>query len=161
MASSVDQQSRSHSPTSQSDLRPHECNLNNVSSFECASRQRSRERTLRQTYARESRSICSDTLNPGGDVQICSVGCILGMPEISPFVFIVTASRYMGFPELKKCFFKRGCFGCGGISHFFGTSVWAALILERPGGANKPASPLAARDSSSVNATTPDEGNLL
>ena len=62
--------------------------------------------------------MCSDTLNPGGEVQICAVGCILGMPEISPFVFIVAASRYMGFLELKKCFFKRGCFECGGISCF-------------------------------------------
>ena len=61
--------------------------------------------------------MCFDTLNPGREVQICSVGCILGMPEIPPFVFIVAASRYMGFPEqlLKKCFFKRWCFGCGGI----------------------------------------------
>ena len=62
--------------------------------------------------------MCSDTLNPGGEVHICSVGCILGMPEIPHFVFIVAASRYMGFLELKKCFFKRGCFGCGGISCF-------------------------------------------
>ena len=105
--------------------------------------------------------MCSDTLNPGGDVQICSVGCILGMPEISPFVFIVTASRYMGFPELKKCFFKRGCFGCGGISCFFGTSVCVALIFERAGGASKPDPPFAARNSSSVYGTTADEGSLL
>ena len=120
-----------------------------------------RQKTPADIRKRDVEAMCSDTLNPGGDVQICCVGCILGMPEISHFAFIVAASRYMGFLELKKCFFNRGCFGCGGISHFFGTSVWAALILERPGGANKPASPLAARDSSSVNATTPDEGNLL
>ena len=44
--------------------------------------------------------MCSDTLNPGGEVQICAVGCILGMPEISPFVFIVAASRYMRFIEV-------------------------------------------------------------
>ena len=41
------------------------------------------------------------------------MGCILGMPEIPPFVFIVAAIRYMGFLELNKCFFKRGCFRCG------------------------------------------------
>ena len=52
--------------------------------------------------------MCSDTLDPGGEVQICSVGCILGMSDISRFVFIVAASRYIGFLELKKCFFKRG-----------------------------------------------------
>ena len=43
--------------------------------------------------------MCSDTLNPGGEVRGCSVGCILGMPEISPFVFIAAASRYMGAAE--------------------------------------------------------------
>ena len=63
--------------------------------------------------------MCSDTLNPGGEVQICSVGCILGMPEIPSFLFIVAARRYMGFEELKKRFLKRGRFGCGGISCFF------------------------------------------
>ena len=63
--------------------------------------------------------MCSDTLDPGGEVRGCSVGCILGMPEISPSVFIAAASRYMEFLELKKCFFKRGCFGCGVISCFF------------------------------------------
>ena len=52
MASSDDQYSRSHSPTSQCDPRPHECNLNNFSSFDSASRQCSRDRTYRQTYAR-------------------------------------------------------------------------------------------------------------
>ena len=50
MASSVDQQSRSYSPTSQPDLRPHGCNLNNFSSFESASSNCSRDRTLRYTY---------------------------------------------------------------------------------------------------------------
>ena len=52
MASSVDQQSRSYSPTSQPDLRPHGCNLNNFSSFESASSNCSRDRTLRYTYGR-------------------------------------------------------------------------------------------------------------
>ena len=106
--------------------------------------------------------MCWDTLNPGGEVQICSVGCILGMPEISHFVFILAANRYMGYIELKKCFFKRGSFGCGGISCFLGTSVCVALIFERAGGgARKPSPPLAARNSSSVHGTTPDEGSLL
>ena len=90
----------------------------------------------------ERRGMCSDTINPGGEVQIRSVGCILGMPEIAHFVFIEAASRYMGFQDLKKFFFKRRCFGCGGISCFFGTSVCAALIFERAGGASKPGPPL-------------------
>ena len=106
--------------------------------------------------------MCSDTLNPSGEVRGCSVGCILGMPDVSPFVFIVAAGRYMGFLDLNKCFFKRGCFGCGGTSCFFGTSVCVALIFERAGGgARKPGPPLAARNSSSVHGTTPDEGSLL
>ena len=62
--------------------------------------------------------MCSDPVDPGGEVRSCYVGCILGMPEISPFVFIIAASRYMGFLELKKSFFKRGCLGCGGIRVF-------------------------------------------
>ena len=60
--------------------------------------------------------MCSDTLDPGGEVRGCSVGCIMGMPDISPSMFIAAACRYMGFLELNKCFFKRGCFGCGGLS---------------------------------------------
>ena len=50
---------------------------------------------------------------PTGRCKSVSAGCILGMPEIPPFVFIVAAIRYMGFLELNKCFFKRGCFRCG------------------------------------------------
>ena len=74
-----------------------ECNLNKFfSSFESASRICSRNRGHRQTY-----------VDPSGEVRGCSVGCILGMPEISHFVFIVAASRYMGFLEPKK-FFSRG-----------------------------------------------------
>ena len=41
-----------HRPTSQSDLRPHESNLNHFSSSESTSRHCSRDRALRQTYAR-------------------------------------------------------------------------------------------------------------
>ena len=63
--------------------------------------------------------MCSDSLNPGREVRGCSVGGTLGMPEVSPSVFIAAASRYMGFLELTKCFFRRGCSGCGGISCFF------------------------------------------
>ena len=58
----------------------------------------------------------SDTLNPGGEVRGCCVGYILGMPEISTFVFIAASYQLHGILKLKKCFFKRGCFGCGEIS---------------------------------------------
>ena len=120
---------------------------------------RETEHTGRRTQEGR-RGMCSDTLNPRGDVKICPVGCILGMQDISHLAFIVAASRYMGFLELNKCFFTRGCFGCGGISCFFGTSVCVAFIFERAGGASKPGSPLAARNSSSVRGT-PHEGSLL
>ena len=73
--------------------------------------------------------MCSDTLDPGGEVRGCSVGCILGMPEISPSVFIAAASRHMGFLELKKCFFKRGCFGCG---ETFWCSDWHEIVILFP-----------------------------
>ena len=46
--------------------------------------------------------MCSDTLNPGGEVRGCSVGCILGMSDVSPFVFIAAATRYMGFYKMLK-----------------------------------------------------------
>ena len=42
------------------------------------------------------RGMCSDTLDPAGEVLRCYVGCTIGMPEISPFVFIVAPIRYMG-----------------------------------------------------------------
>ena len=63
--------------------------------------------------------MCSDAVDPGGELRGCSVGCILGMSQISPFVYVVAASRYRGHLQLKEYFFKRGCFGCGGISCFF------------------------------------------
>ena len=56
------------------------------------------------------RGMCSDSLDPGGKVRGCSVGCTLGMPEISPSVFIAAASKYMVFLELKKMLFQAGVF---------------------------------------------------
>ena len=46
--------------------------------------------------------MCSVTLDPGGEVRGCSVGCILGMPEISTSVFIAAASKYTGFYKKLK-----------------------------------------------------------
>ena len=80
----------------------------------------------------------------------------------TPFVFIVAASRYMGFLKLKIYFFQTGgVLGSGEFLCFFGTSVCVALTFERVGGASKPGPPLAPRNSSRVHGTTPDEGNLL
>ena len=42
--------------------------------------------------------MCSDTLDPGGEVRRFSVGCILGMSDISPFVRIQLAGPYREFP---------------------------------------------------------------
>ena len=82
----------------QSDLRPHERNFNK---FLQASRApvafaRETEDSGRRTHG-GYRGMCSAPVDPGGEVRSCCVGCILGTPEISPFVFIVAASRYMGF----------------------------------------------------------------
>ena len=57
--------------------------------------------------------MCSDTLNPGGEVRRCCVGCILGMPEISPFVFIAASYQPHGISRAKEMFFHAGVFGCG------------------------------------------------
>ena len=42
-----------------------------------------------------------DTLNPGGEVRECCVGCILGMLEISPFVFIAASYQLHGISRTK------------------------------------------------------------
>ena len=59
--------------------------------------------------------MCSDTLNPRGEMRGCSVGCILGMPEMSPFVFNAAATRYMGFLELNA-FLGGGVLGAAEFS---------------------------------------------
>ena len=54
--------------------------------------------------------MCSDTLNPGGEVRGCCVGCILGMPEISPFVFIAASYQLHGISRTKEMLFQAGVF---------------------------------------------------
>ena len=58
--------------------------------------------------------MCSDPLDPGGEVCGCSVGCTLGMSDISPLRVYAAWNVHREFPELKKWIFKRVCFGCGG-----------------------------------------------
>ena len=41
--------------------------------------------------------MCSDTLDPGGEVRACSVGLTVGMSDTALFVFIPAAGRSMGF----------------------------------------------------------------
>ena len=44
------------------------------------------------TRTREGyRGMCSDPLDPGGEVHGCSVGCTLGSSDVLPLVFIVAA----------------------------------------------------------------------
>ena len=41
--------------------------------------------------------MCSDNLDPGGEVRGRSVGLIVGMSDTALFVFILAAGRSMGF----------------------------------------------------------------
>ena len=50
--------------------------------------------------------MCSDLLDPDGDVRGCSVGCTVGVWDIAPLVLIIAAGRSIGFLELKKMFFS-------------------------------------------------------
>ena len=111
--SAVDQYSRSQ-PNQEGNLIFDPARATPTSSFQ-ASRApvaiaREKEHSVRHSQ-KGRRGMCADTLNPGGEVEICSVGCILGMPEIAPFVLIVAASRYMGRLEQKKCFPSRSVLG--------------------------------------------------
>ena len=59
--------------------------------------------------------MCSDTLNPGGlnpggEMRECCVGCILGMPEISAFVFIAASYQLHGVSRTKEMLFQAGVF---------------------------------------------------
>ena len=50
--------------------------------------------------------MCSDLLDPDGDVRGCSVGCTEGVWDIAPLVLIIAAGRCIGFPRTKKLFFS-------------------------------------------------------
>ena len=45
--------------------------------------------------------------HPGGEVRSCYVGFTIGMWDIAHFVLIIAAGPYIGFLELKKCFFQQ------------------------------------------------------
>ena len=70
---------------------------------------RAKENSGRHTEERR-RGMCSDTLNPGGEVRGCCAGCILGMPEISPFVFIAASYQLHGISRTKEMLFQAGVF---------------------------------------------------
>ena len=48
--------------------------------------------------------------NPGGEVRGCCVGCMLGMPEISPSVFIAVSYQLHGISRAKEVFFQAEMF---------------------------------------------------
>ena len=74
--------------------------------------------------------MCADTLNPGGEVRGSSVGCVLGICQRYRHLCLSQqATRYMGFLELKKSFFKLGCFGC---SEFFWGFDWHEIVILFP-----------------------------
>ena len=54
--------------------------------------------------------MCFDTLNPGGEVRGCCVGCIVGMPDISTFVFIAANYQLQGISRTKEMTFQAGVF---------------------------------------------------
>ena len=54
--------------------------------------------------------MCSDTLNPGGEVRGCSVGCILGMSDVSQFEFIAASYQVHGISRTKEMLFQAGVF---------------------------------------------------
>ena len=70
------------------------------------------------------RGMCSDTLDPGGEVR----GCSIAMSDVSPFVWVKLARPYREFPQIK-CFLMWVCVGCGGI---ISCSDWHRIFLLFP-----------------------------
>ena len=73
--------------------------------------------------------MCSDPLDPGGEVRGCSVGCTFGMSDRSPFRVAAALHVHREFPELKPCIFNRVCFGCGGVSVNFALGGAAKVMM--------------------------------
>ena len=97
-----------------SDLRPHESNFNIFSSCEnthhAATVATARETEHSGRHAQVGcRGMCSDPLDPGGEVRGCSAGCTLGMSDISPLAFVATG-RSIGVSRTKKMHFEVGVF---------------------------------------------------
>ena len=81
------------SPSSQFDQCLHECNLNNFSRFESTSSHCLRDRAHGRRAHAGYIGMCSDPVDPGGGVRSSSVGCTIGMWDISPLVLIIAAGR--------------------------------------------------------------------
>ena len=60
-----------------------------------------REKEHSGRHTREGyRRMCSDPVNPGGEVRGCSVACELGMSDVLPFVRVQPAGPYREFPYI-------------------------------------------------------------
>ena len=60
--------------------------------------------------------MCSDTLDPGGEVRSSSVAAYWACQRLSPYVFIVAAGKNIGFLELQKCFSSGDVLSAAGFS---------------------------------------------
>ena len=45
-----------------------------------------------------NKDLCSDTLDPDGEVRGCSAGCTIAMSDVCPFVSVQLAGAYKEFP---------------------------------------------------------------
>ena len=63
--------------------------------------------------------MCSDPLDPGGEVRGCSVGCTIVMSDMSPFRAVAALNVRREFPELKNAFASGCVLGAAGSSCFF------------------------------------------
>ena len=71
-----------------------------------------------------------DALSLGGEVGVCSVGCMLGMPEISPFVSIAASYQLHGISRTKEMFFQAGVFWVW--RNFLVFSDWHEIVIWFP-----------------------------
>ena len=102
--------------SSQLDLILELSNFMNCSSSKSTSRAIAREKEHSGRHPQKGcRGMCSDPLDPGGEVRGCSVGCTLGMSDISHFCVTAASNVHREFPELKECICKPVWFGCGGV----------------------------------------------
>ena len=73
--------------------------------------------------------MCSDTLNPGGEVHGCCVGSILGVPEVSPFMFIAASYQLHGISRTNDMLFHAEVFW---VRRIFWCSDWHEIVIVFP-----------------------------
>ena len=80
--------------------------------------------------------MCSDPLDPGGEVRGCSVGCTLCMSDISPLRVAAALNVHRGFPELKKMHLQAGVFW---VRIVFFSFYFFFFVCIRPDASMRPA----------------------